>query len=189
MADIVQSLFGITPEMYQQSQQARADAQALQYAKLSPFEQANFNISRGANMLGTAIGRGLGGEDPELARITARQQISRQINYNDPTSIAKGVEMLSQVGDTQGAMMLADVGRKATSEQALAAQRNAAAGRERQQAVPPQLLISDRIAELNTQLDVLSQQPSSPERDAQLNLTTRRPVSYTHLTLPTILRV
>ena len=174
MADIVQSLFGITPEMYQQSQQARADAQALQYAKLSPFEQANFNISRGANMLGTAIGRGLGGEDPELTRITARQQISRQINYNDPTSIAKGVEMLSQVGDTQGAMMLADVGRKATSEQALAAQRNAAAGRERQQAVPPQLLISDRIAELNTQLDVLSQQPSSPERDAQLNLTTRR---------------
>ena len=174
MADIVQSLFGITPEMYQQSQQARADAQALQYAKLSPFEQANFNISRGANMLAGAIGRGLGGEDPELARITARQQISRQINYNDPTSIAKGVEMLSQVGDTQGAMMLADVGRKATSEQALAAQRNAAAGRERQQAVPPQLLISDRIAELNTQLDVLSQQPSSPERDAQLNLTTRR---------------
>ena len=174
MADIVQSLFGITPEMYQQSQQARADAQALQYAKLSPFEQANFNISRGANMLGTAIGRGLGGEDPELTRITARQQISRQINYNDPTSIAKGVEMLSQVGDTQGAMMLADVGRKATSEQALAAQRNAQAARETKQAIPPQLLISDRIAELNTQLDVLSQQPSSPERDAQLNLTTRR---------------
>ena len=79
MADIVQSLFGITPEMYQQSQQARADAQALQYAKLSPFEQANFNISRGANMLGGAIGRGLGGEDPELARITARQQISKQV--------------------------------------------------------------------------------------------------------------
>lgn len=174
MADIVQSLFGITPEMYQQSQQARADAQALQYAQLTPFQQANFNISRGANMLGTAIGRGLGGEDPELTRITARQQISRQINYNDPTSIAKGVEMLSQVGDTQGAMMLADVGRKATSEQALAAQRNAQAARETKQAIPPQLLISDRIAELNTQLDVLSQQPSSPERDAQLNLTTRR---------------
>ena len=32
MAEIVQSLFGITPEMYQQSQQARADQQALQYA-------------------------------------------------------------------------------------------------------------------------------------------------------------
>jgi hypothetical protein len=71
-------------------------------------------------------------------------------------------------------MYLADVGRKAESEQALAAQRNAAANRERQQSVPPQILISDRIAELNTQLDALTQQPSSPERDAQLNLTTRR---------------
>ena len=174
MAEIVQSLFGITPEMYQQSQQARADQQALQYAQLTPFQQANYAISRGANMLGGAVARGLGGEDPELARITMRQQISGQINYSDPTSIARGVQMLSQAGDSQGAMMLADVGRKAESEMALAAQRNAAAGRERQQAIPPQLLISDRIAQLNTQLDTLSQQPASPERDAQLNLTTRR---------------
>jgi hypothetical protein len=174
MADIVQSLFGITPEMYQQSQQAQADTQAMQYAQLTPFQQANFAIGRGATMLGGAVGRALGGEDPELARISARQQISKQIDYNDPTSIAKGVKMLSAANDTQGAMMLADVGRKAASEQALAAQRNAAAGRERQQAIPPQLLISDRIAELNTQLDALTQQPSSPERDAKLNLTTRR---------------
>lgn len=123
MAEIVQSLFGISPEMYQQSQQARVDQQALQYAQLTPFQQANYAIGRGANMLGGAIGRALGGEDPELARITARQQISKQINYNDPTSIAKGVDMLSAAGDTQGAMMLADVGRKAASEQALTQQR------------------------------------------------------------------
>ena len=174
MAEIVQSLFGVTPEMYQQSQQAIADKQALQYAQLTPFQQANFAIGRGATMLGGIAGRALGGEDPELARISARQQISRQINYNDPTSIAKGVEMLSAAGDTQGAMMLSDVGRKAASELALTQQRTAAANREKQQAVPPQLLISDRIAELNTQLDALTQQPASPERDAKLNLTTRR---------------
>ena len=174
MADIVQSLFGITPEMYQQSQQAQADTQAMQYAQLTPFQQANFAIGRGATMLGGIAGRALGGEDPELARISARQQISKQINYNDPASIAKGVEMLSAAGDTQGAMMLSDVGRKAASELALAQQRTAAANRERLQAVPPQLLISDRIAELNTQLDALTQQPASPERDAKLNLTTRR---------------
>ena len=173
-AEIVQSLFGVTPEMYQQSQQAIADKQALQYAQLTPFQQANFAIGRGATMLGGIAGRALGGEDPELARISARQQISRQINYNDPTSIAKGVEMLSAAGDTQGAMMLSDVGRKAASELALTQQRTAAANREKQQAVPPQLLISDRIAELNTQLDALTQQPASPERDAKLNLTTRR---------------
>jgi len=174
MADIVQSLFGITPDMYQQGQQARVDQQALQYAQLSPFQQANYAIGRGANMLGGAIGGALGGQDPQLALISARQQISGQINYSDPESIARGVQMLSRAGDTQGAMMLSDVARKAESEQALTAQRNAAANRERQQAVPPQLLISDRIAQLNTELDLLSQQPASPERDAQINLTTRR---------------
>ena len=121
--DIVQSLFGITPDMYQQSQQARADQQALQYAQLSPFQQANYAIGRGANMLGGAIGRGLGGEDPELARITMRQQIAGQINFADPKSIMQGVELLRQSNDTQGAMMLADVGRKAASEDALAQQR------------------------------------------------------------------
>ena len=148
MAEIVQSLFGITPEMYQQSQQARVDQQALQYARLSPFEQANYAIGRGANILGGAVARGLGGEDPELARITMRQQIAGQINYADPNSIARGVQLLSQAGDTQGAMYLADVGRKAESEGALTQQRlaagrasDAAAGRERFQADPFQKLI------------------------------------------------
>jgi len=71
MAEIVQSLFGITPETYQQGQQAMVDTQALQYAKLNPFEQANFAIGRGATMLGGA----LGGEDPMRKRIEQRQQI------------------------------------------------------------------------------------------------------------------
>jgi hypothetical protein len=172
MAEIVQSLFGITPEMYQQSQQARADAQALQYAQLTPFQQANFNISRGANMLTGAIGRGLGGEDPELARITARQQISRQINYNDPTSIARGVEMLAAANDTQGAMMLADVGRKATSEQALAAQRRAQAERETKQAIPNDIQISKQIASLKDGITQLEEAEKTPENNRTKNLLT-----------------
>jgi hypothetical protein len=107
MADIVPTLFGITPEMYQQSQQARADAQALQYAKLSPFEQANFNISRGANMLGGAIGQSLGGEDPMRKRIEQRQQILQQIDITNPTSMARGVDLFSRIGDFGAAQELA----------------------------------------------------------------------------------
>ena len=174
MAEIVQSLFGVTPEMYQQSQQARADQQALQYAKLSPFEQANYSISRGANMLGGAIGRGLGGEDPELARITARQQISRQINYNDLASIAKGVEMLSVANDPQGAMMLADVYRKAESEGALTAQRKAQAAREAKQAVPNDIQIANEIATLETSLLDIENTPDSPDRTRAKNLLNSR---------------
>lgn len=182
MAEIVQSLFGISPEMYQQSQQARADQQALQYAQLTPFQQANYAIGRGANMLGGAIGGALGGQDPQLALITARQQISKQINYSDPASIAKGVDMLSQAGDTQGAMMLADVYRKAESESALAAQRKAQAGREAKQAVPNEIQIANEIASLETSLLEIENTPDSPDRTRAKNLLNSRLAALRGLT-------
>ena len=106
MAEIVQSLFGVTPESYQQAQQQRADAQALQFAQLTPFQQANFAIGRGANMLGGAIAGALGGQDPELQRITARQQIAAQLDPNDLSTFDRGIEIMRQGGDGQGVLML-----------------------------------------------------------------------------------
>lgn len=157
--DIVQTLFGITPEGYQQQQSAAADKRALALAQLNPMQRAEFNIGRGAYQLAGA----LGGTDPELARISLRQSLARQINFNDPTSIQEGVQALAQAGDTQGAMMLADTARKAASESALMVQRNAAAaaslaqaGRERQQAIPADILKAREIARLKEQRDLLA---------------------------------
>jgi hypothetical protein len=119
--DIVQSLFGVTPELYQQQQAAAADQRALAIAQLNPMQRAEFNIGRSAYQLAGA----LGGTDPELARISLRQSLAKQIDFNDPASIQAGVQQLSQAGDTRGAMMLADTARKASSEIALARQRGA----------------------------------------------------------------
>ncbi len=188
MAEIVQSLFGITPEMYQQSQQARADQQALQYAQLTPFQQANFAIGRGANMLGGAIGRGLGGEDPELARITMRQQIAGRINPNDPTSIKQGIEALAP-NDPQGAMMLQREYQRLLESNALIKQRE----RERASADPFQKLVESgkytpaSLAEYQrTGLPadlVLYEKPEKPEKPLAANIkevgvaeSTREPV-------------
>jgi hypothetical protein len=106
MAEIVQSLFGVTPQMYQQQQQERADAQAMQFARLDPFQQANYAIGRGANMLGGAIGGALGGQDPELQRISMRQQIANQININDPASLQNAMSQLVRIGDIDGQRQL-----------------------------------------------------------------------------------
>jgi hypothetical protein len=125
MADIVPTLFGLTPEMYQRQQQDRADAQALQYARLSPFERASFGIQRGANMLGGAIGGALGGQDPELQRITLRQQIASQIDFTDPASIQRGMNALGD--DVMGKQQLAQIYRQQQESGALIGQRNAAA--------------------------------------------------------------
>ncbi len=124
--DIVNALFGVTPDSYRQAQQDRADAQALQYARLDPFQQANFAIGRGAYGLAGAIGGALGGQDPELQRITMRQQIAGQLNMNDPASIERGIAALSQAGDPQGAMMLQAEYRKIQESGALIGQRRAA---------------------------------------------------------------
>ena len=165
MADIVQSLFGVTPELYQQAQAQRAAEQALQYAQLSPFQQANFAIGRGAYQLAGA----LGGTDPQLQMISTRNSIARQINYNDPESIMQGVQRLTQAGDTVGAMQLADVARKMESEMAQTFQRTAAgqaslaaAGRERQQATPEKIQLARELA-------LAKGQPGTPEFAAEYN--------------------
>jgi hypothetical protein len=175
--DIVNALFGVTPDSYQQAQQDRADAQALQFAKLDPFQQANYAIGRGANMLAGAVGGALGGQDPELQRITMRQQIAGQINPNDPASIERGIVALQQGGDTQGAFMLADIGRKLDSEMAQAEQRRAAgkaslaqAAREKVAGIPTDIRVGREIAGLQEQISQLTNLPASPERDQALRL-------------------
>lgn len=156
MADIVPSLFGLTPGMYQQAQQQRGDEMALQYAKLDPFQQANYAIGRGAYGLAGAAGGLLGGQDPELQRITARQQIASQINPSDPASIQQGIMALQQAGDTQGAMMLQGEFQKMQESMALVGQRKAAsvaslaqAGRERTQATPEKIQLAKEVALLS----------------------------------------
>jgi hypothetical protein len=133
MADIVPSLFGVTPQMYRQQQQDRADAQALRFAQLDPFQQANFAIGRGANMLGGAIGGALGGQDPELQRITMRQQVAGQLNPNDLSTFEQAFNALAPT-DPEGAMMVraelekVQMGQaKLASENALTEQRRASA--------------------------------------------------------------
>ena len=150
MAEIVNTLFGVTPESYRQAQQQQADAQALQYAKLDPFQQANYAIGRGANMLGGVIGGALGGQDPELQRITRRQQIAGQLNPNDLSTFEQAMAALAPT-DPQGAMMVRaelekiQMGQaKLASENALTGQRKAetlAKLREKQALDPVQKLL------------------------------------------------
>ena len=122
--DIVQSLFGVTPDMYQRQQDALAEERAIKFAGMDPMAQATYGIYRGAGQLGGALGRALGGEDPELARISLRQQVARDIDYTNPESVQAGIQRLAPL-DPQGAMMLNQEYRKALESGALVAQRRA----------------------------------------------------------------
>jgi len=104
--DIVQSLFGVTPQAYQQQQADMAGEQALQYAKLDPFQQANYAIGRGAYQLAGALGGALGGQDPELQKISQRQALLGMIDPTNPDSYAQAIQAALQAGDNEAAYAL-----------------------------------------------------------------------------------
>ena len=162
-SNIVAGLFGLTPQMYGEQQRRSALREGIDLAKLTPGEAGAAMTYAGARGLGGAIAGAMGIEDPQLKLISARNSVFQQIDQSNPESMLQGIKMLGQMGDQQGAMALAEYYRKAQSETALAQQRTATATRERQQAVPKEIVIANEKARITDQLDELRMRESTPE--------------------------
>ena len=135
--DIVGSLFGVTPELYQEQRDQMARQRAMQLARMAPLEQASYGAARAGQQLGGAFASAMGVEDPQMRLISQRNALAKQIDMTDPDSIMRGAQMAAQMGDTSTASALAEYARKAASEMALTQQRL----RERQGVDPIQQLI------------------------------------------------
>jgi hypothetical protein len=122
------SLFGATPESIQQARDAALNQEANAYAKLDPFQRATAGLYRGGNQLGGAIGRMLGGQDPEMQRMQKRQELISGVNPNDLASIAAGIQKAMAANDYPAAQELA-AGYKALEES------QAKTGLEKQQTI------------------------------------------------------
>jgi hypothetical protein len=189
MADIVPSLFGLTPEMYGEQQRRSALQEGITLAQLDPSARGTAMTYAGARNFGNAFGGAMGVQDPQLQLISIRNSIQQQIDQTNPESILKGAQMLAQAGDQQGAMALAQYARQAQSEMAQTEQRLAAgkaslaqAARERVQAATPAIQEANEMATLQDTLDQLKAQPVSPERDRAINMITTRFVQLERLT-------
>jgi hypothetical protein len=101
MAEVVNSLFGITPESLQAQRDAALQQQALQYAQLDPFQRATAAIYSGANRLGGAVGGMLGAQDPEMMRLQQRQNMLQELDLTNPTSLKQGIQTAMQNKDYQ----------------------------------------------------------------------------------------
>jgi len=106
--DIVQGLFGMTPESYQQQRDAEAYKRAAAFGQMDPMQAARTSIYYGANQLGGAIGGMLGAEDPQMRLISQRNALARQFDVSTPEGLAQYAGALQQIGDTQGASLAAD---------------------------------------------------------------------------------
>lgn len=135
--NIVGSLFGVTPELYQQQRDLAEQKQAMAFAQQDPQTQINYGAYRTGQQLGGAFAGLMGVEDPQMRLISQRNALAKQIDMNDPESIMRGAQMAAQSGDTVAAGQLAEYARKAASDLALIQQRL----RERQGVDPIQQLI------------------------------------------------
>ena len=166
MASEILGLF-TSPQDYQAQQSQQLRNEALQYARLNPFQRADLSLYSGGRQLGNATARLLGGEDPQLKLISQRQMLSKEIDPADPESIFRAAQKAGQMGDQQFALTLSDYARKAQSEMALAQQRM----REGKAAATPQALqIAGAKAELMDRIEQIKQLPDSPEKTRALNI-------------------
>lgn len=109
------SVLGMFPEveamqraLYRQKQNEAMQAQAIQFARLDPFEKASYGLAMGGQQLGGAIGGALGAKDPQLQMIAQRQQMLNMIDPNKPETYGRAIQYALQTGDSNTAQILND---------------------------------------------------------------------------------
>jgi hypothetical protein len=136
MASEIIGLF-TNPQQYLAAQDASMQQQFARNAEMAPLNRARMLYQQAGYQAGQGIGGALGGTDPQLDLISKRNVLLSQLNPNDPASYMKVAQVAAQIGDQQFAMAIAQEGRKAQSEMALAQQRL----REKQGADPFEQLV------------------------------------------------
>jgi hypothetical protein len=139
MAEIVGSLFGVSPEQLMRQRQTTDASNAFRFAQLSPMERAQYSIYQGGAGVGRAVGGLLGG-DPELEKISQIKQLSSQFDLTTPDGarqFAKALQPFAPAEAMQAVreadrMEQAGLGREKTAaETTLAEARTQAALREK----------------------------------------------------------
>ena len=108
MADIVAGLFGLTPEMYGQQQRTSALSEGIQLANLDPAARGQAMIYAGARGLGNALGGALGAVDPQMTKMSQRNQLLQQLDLTDINSLVATAKQAAGLGDAEFAVGLID---------------------------------------------------------------------------------
>ena len=111
--NIVAGLFGITPEMYQGQQYNQDLKRGYELAQLDPGAAARAQLGASIGQLGRGIAGAMGIEDPQLQRITQRQQLLGMIDPSNPDSYIQAAQMALQSGDAEAAYALREQGTQA----------------------------------------------------------------------------
>jgi len=106
--DIVGSLFGVSPEMYQEERNRQGLKDAISMAQLDPMQYANAAIQAGAGRAAGGFAGLMGVEDPQMRLISIRNSLAKQFDTNTPQGLLQYSNALQDAGDVQGAALAAD---------------------------------------------------------------------------------
>jgi len=107
---IVNSIFGVDPAMYSQlkNQQNYADALAVGNQYAVPGTMMNPSLgplytqaAQQGQLIGGGVGTLLGAQDPELQKITAIKQLSKQFDLTSPTGMREFSRALQQIAPNE----------------------------------------------------------------------------------------
>lgn len=101
MAEVMNSLFGVTPESLMAQREAALAQQAANFAQLSPMQAAQAGFYTAGNRLAGVAGGLLGAQDPELERIKQRQGMLQNLDLSNPESLKQGIQTAMQNKDYQ----------------------------------------------------------------------------------------
>ena len=105
-SNIVAGLFGLTPQMYGEQQRRSALAEGIKLAELDPASRGAAMTYAGARGLSGAIAGALGVEDPQMKRMSQRNQLLQQLDVNDPESFVAIAKQAASLGDGEFAVGL-----------------------------------------------------------------------------------
>ena len=110
MAEIVGSLFGVSPEQLIRQRQTTDTSNAFRYAQLDPLAQAKMSIYQGAAGVGRGV-QGLLGGDPELEKISQIKQLSSQFDLTNAEGARQFAQALQPFAPQEAMMAIREADR------------------------------------------------------------------------------
>ena len=160
------SVMGMFPEveamqraLYQQKQNEAMQAQAMQFARLDPFEKASYGLAMGGQQLGGAIGGALGAKDPQMQMIGLQSRILSELIPGNP---AQNIQIAQKY-----ARFAPELAMKINNDALDQLVKMKQASSTARQGTTEKLQILDRLNEVNDALQTIS--PDAPKYKTLLN--------------------
>ena len=116
--NIVAGLFGLNPQMYGEQQRRSALQEGITLAQLDPASRGAAMTYAGARGLGGAIAGAMGIEDPQMRKMSQRNQLLQQLDVNDPESFVAVAKQAASLGDGEFAIGLIEKAKSLGESQA-----------------------------------------------------------------------